>query len=88
MDDAQRREILARLNNLAWYVRSGYPLEMDEPGDRGRKGPSREPHRFITFRVRDVRRFDSIGWTLMLRDMRRQRSVVRKPEDDPQQDDR
>ncbi len=69
MDEAERREIIARLNNLAWYVRKGYPLEFHEPSPRGRKGRSHEALRTISFTVRNVGAFDSIGWDLMKRAM-------------------
>lgn len=36
MDEAEQREIIERLNNLAWYVRNGYPLELHEPESAGR----------------------------------------------------
>ncbi len=69
MEDVERQEIIARLNNLAWYVRKGYPLEFHEPSPRGRKGRSREALRIITFTVRNVSAFDTIGWDLMKRAM-------------------
>ena len=71
VDDAERREVIARLNNLAHYVAKGYPLEFREPGPRGRKGPSREARRIISFTVLDVGTFDAIGRQLMKRNMRR-----------------
>ncbi len=71
MDDAERREVIDRLNNIAHYVRDGHPLEWQEPEPRGRKGRSREAKRPITFWVLDVGRFDSIGWELMKRAMER-----------------
>ena len=74
MDEAGRREVIARLNNLAHYVAQGYPLEWHEPQPRGRKGPSHEARRTISFTVLDVGRFDSIGWALMKRAMSRRGS--------------
>ena len=71
MDEAERREVIARLNNLAWYVRKGYPLEFREPSPRGRKGRSHDSRRIISFTVLDVGAFDALGWDLMKRDMRR-----------------
>ncbi len=71
MDEAERREIIARLNNLAWYLRQGYPLQFRELAPRGRKGSSRETQRIISFTVLDVRSFDAIGWELMKRAMAR-----------------
>ncbi len=69
MDDAERREVIAPLNNLAHYVAQGHPLEWHEPQPRGRKGSSHEARRTISFTVLDVRGFDSIGWALMKRAM-------------------
>ena len=67
MDDDGRHEVIDRLNNLAHYVRAGLPLEWHEPHPRGRKGPSREARRTLTFTVFDVHQFDAIGWELMKR---------------------
>lgn len=79
MDELQRREIIARLNNLAHYVAKGYPLEFHEPSPRGRKGRSNEALRVISFTVRNVRAFDDMGWNLMKRAMKERGSPPARP---------
>lgn len=71
VEDAERQDVIARLNNLAHYIAAGYPLEWHEPSPRGRKGPSHEARRTLSFTVFDVSAFDAIGWELMKREMSR-----------------
>ena len=69
-EESYRRHAISVLNDLAHYVRGGGAFELDDPTPRGRKGQDRSAHRLITFRVLEVRRFDSLSWELMKRRMR------------------
>jgi hypothetical protein len=71
VDEAERRDVIARLRNLAVYIERGHPLEWHDPEPRGRKGRDHNHHRILSFTVLDVAAFDSIGWDLMKRGWRR-----------------
>ena len=72
-DEQSRQHAIDVLNDLAHYIRAGGRFELSDPAPRGRKGPDRSAQRFITFTVFEVRRFDAMGWELMLRRMKRRR---------------
>lgn len=67
---ATRREMIHRLNTLAWYIRAGLPLDWVDPQPRGRKNNDRE-HLTFSWTVRNVHAFNDISWRLIKRDMKR-----------------